>query len=429
MPDIRSTQNALSITKLISQASRSRRFVGILNAGDTIRFGHTSLTLYKNSNNCLFLRNPKLGIDFSLLSGINTIGRGLDQHLVLRDAKVSREHASLIVSRDGTVRVFDHNPTNPSVIKGSMPRYVEPTTKDIIAHLRNDNRPSLVGIVKGLTRNMEKAFRSGVVSLTRDYHGQVCVMNSDGGETTWWSPDKNWHLLGFEHLPTEQERSSTYNAYEEWVRLQVYFGEKNDPALAMKHFQNKFGDPCGIRLLNIQTANDVYYVMDLLSLIPGQTLKNSVNIINFSASRDRSARYAQYKEETKEIGLIRNCIRPDKYLLTGLLLHEMGHAVMHSMNEDQITRLRDLYKRFWNNNNVLGVDFLMVSARDRIRYQYNTNDPDEFAAENFMHFLVFGRQGFIARSRNKALTAELCGLFEELYGEKDFDALEVLAKA
>lgn len=289
---------------------------------------------------------------------------------------------------------------------------------EIIAGLRG-GRKTLVGIIPGLTAEMEKAFRSGQITVLEwEIKGgrDIKLAETNGGQTM--TVGLSWDRIGLDKKPSLEEKEKALKAYKAWVEAEVAF-PKRDLKQAEKEFKEKYGT-YGIEILNAASGGEIYYVMELLRLLPESVLGNpALRSINFKSVRDKSSRFAQYIEEKGEIGIVFNFIEFDKYMKTAYLLHELGHVVYRALTPEQIKRLEMLFGEFSRSGAFFGVDFMGMDKRDRI--DYIKKEAKEFFAENFMHFIVLGSYGMIGAGdgKHEKLREDLANFYAELYGQNN----------
>ncbi len=67
----------------------------------------------------VIVSGPNRGSSFSLVEGENSIGRQMDNHIVLSSSKVSKRHCALVVNtRDVVLR--DDGSTNGTFVNGAL---------------------------------------------------------------------------------------------------------------------------------------------------------------------------------------------------------------------------------------------------------------------------------------------------------------------
>ena len=296
--------------------------------------------------------------------------------------------------------------------RSSLPpavRKIYQQTGEAISHLRFNTRPSRVGEVAGLTPEMEAVFRSGQYAIWPQFstdqirdmprrdlvktfsdivpENGYAVINGDGSDTMI-SSTRMFCIFGVGERPSIQTQQQIYDIYRQWYQLDVAFPETGvEMANAMRIYQEQFGR-YSIEVKHARNPEDVFYAMSLLSLLPEPLLQSSaLRSLSFKTIRSGSGRYGAYHEDIGEVGIVKSNIRFNRHQATGMLLHECGHAMEQLLTPSQRTQLERLHQEMWNENAVFGVTFLGFSRETRIRYQSSFN---EWFAENFMHFIVFG---------------------------------------
>ncbi len=227
------------------------------------------------------------------------------------------------------------------------------------------------------------------------------------------------HYLGqllacLSEKPSEKEKKVAYEIFQAWKQAQVVFPE-GDVIAAESAFDLEFTQSYGIHLFNAKSAGEIYFIMELLRLLPEHVLRSGViQRVNLSASRDQNARFAQYNAENKGVEVIDNPIKFDRYLLTTFLLHELGHAVWASLDDQQKDEMQQLHGKFVEADAIFGVDFMGIRKEERLDYMRKSSE--EFFAENFMHYLVLGTSGMLgAKDSNAHLRARLAEFYASLY--------------
>ena len=296
---------------------------------------------------------------------------------------------------------------------------VRDQVRNVIRELRTGTRASLAGrSIPELTAKMEEVFRSGMYTIWEMVPGErYQLIWSEGKDEVESRP---WSKLGLPDRATLADQKRAYRAFKAWQDAQVGFPEA-DITEARAAFMEEFGIRYGIEIKNEASAGDIYYVMEILGFLPESLLaSDAVLTVDLRAERDRGAMFAQYVEERGEVGLVDNAVDFDRYLLTGFLTHELGHALMRNMNDQQMARARSLFDRFWSSKGALiGVDFMAYSANSRKSYQA---DFGEFFAENFMHFIILGEKGMVGEEGpNQSLRRELFDFYSELCGGNKLD--------
>jgi pSer/pThr/pTyr-binding forkhead associated (FHA) protein len=68
-----------------------------------------------------FTNGPQNGVEFLLRKSVTTLGRALDNDIVLESSEVSRHHARIDLQSDG-MRIIDLNSTNGTRVNGKSVR-------------------------------------------------------------------------------------------------------------------------------------------------------------------------------------------------------------------------------------------------------------------------------------------------------------------
>jgi len=247
----------------------------------------------------------------------------------------------------------------------------------IVYHLRSGTRPSLVGQIPGLTPKMEKAFRSGQFRIIdAEFEGKQLyqLLHTWGGATLYGC---SWSAVDLPAKPSESEKERGLFAFSAWKQHEVGFldGGKG-------------------------------HTKEILKLLPRHVIESGViTRINLTAEeRSGASRFGRYDPQTREIDIFDCYSVWDRYLLTVVLLHELGHAVYASLTAQQKMIVEGLHKIFWLNGAVFGTDFWGMSESVRIGAQ---DDINEFFAENLMHYLILGRAGMVGTGQHAPLRQRL----------------------
>ena len=279
----------------------------------------------------------------------------------------------------------------------------------VISHLRNGDRPSLVGQIPGLTPKMEAAFRTSQYLMRKtEFQGNEVyqLLHPIGGETSIGS---SWSDLGFAGNPDQSEKVKAHEAFTAWEKTETRF-EAGNLGSAKESFRKEITDRYGITLLNASSAGEVYYVMEMLKLLPENFLSSgALKSLNLKGKRVDASRFGRY--DKGEIDIINPYSNWDKYLLTVVLIHELGHAVFASLTAEQKRSAESLYKKFWAAGAVFGTDFWGMPAEARITEQ---SEVKEFFAENLMHYIILGKSGMTGYKTNLPLIGELYEFYRNL---------------
>ena len=263
---------------------------------------------------------------------------------------------------------------------------------DVVYQMRNGCRPSLVGLIPGLTQKMEEHFRSGQIRVIKVPYTSEEIYRIErvfGSDTIF---GVTWSVLGLKKNPPLEVKRSIIEAYDSWKEHEIGFPE-GDMAAAQVDLSREFILPYGITIEGASTAGELYYVMEILRLLPENVLRSGViKCIDLKGARTGASRFGQYDEERKAIDLMDCYSIWDRHLVTSWLLHELGHPLYQVLSPFQKARLDALFESCWRNGAVIGTDFLGMSKDTRINYQ----SEEEFFAENFMHFIILGEKGMSA---------------------------------
>ena len=154
----------------------------------------------------VIVAGPNRGSSFALLDGENSIGRQMDNHIVLSSAKVSKRHCVLLV-RANEVLLRDDTSTNGTFVNGSMVRRQEIKSGDkvgvgdFVMELVQAGAPANVGgntngmgyLAQGKSMNLSV---NSPVNLSRGSTSHVS-MSSDSQVRTVSVPDDLPGKLGF----------------------------------------------------------------------------------------------------------------------------------------------------------------------------------------------------------------------------------------
>lgn len=118
----------------------------------------------------VIVSGPNRGSAFSLIEGENSIGRQMDNHIVLSSSKVSKRHCSLLVTHDD-VLLRDEGSTNGTFVNGAMTKkqplktgdklsvgefvmeLVNPTTQSVVSNVipfQGNLAPAMGGPMNGM---------------------------------------------------------------------------------------------------------------------------------------------------------------------------------------------------------------------------------------------------------------------------------------
>lgn len=280
---------------------------------------------------------------------------------------------------------------------------------NIISRLRQGNRPSLVGQIPGLTAKMEKAFRTGQYEVWwRDLPGTsyYSLERTFGGET---NRGGSWSSLGLKEKPDEAEKAEAFRIFNSWKEREVAF-VVGDIKRARARFEKEITVPYGVTIENAEAEGEIYHVMEILRLLPINILRSGViRRINTRDKRSGAARFGKYDDKDGKIRICDYRKKFDKYLLTVILLHELGHAVEETLTAEQKSALQSYHEKFRAKNAIFGTDTWGMSEKVRIEMQY---DRSEFFAENFMHYIVLGEAGMTGAAINTFLRGELYRFYQ-----------------
>ncbi|KJJ85862.1 Metallophosphoesterase domain protein [Candidatus Omnitrophus magneticus] len=292
--------------------------------------------------------------------------------------------------------------------------------QDIITNFRRGSRLSLVGKIENLTSKMEEAFRTGKYYIMKLKNGKNRFLLLTFSLAKVIS-ETSWEYLGLTKEPSQDEKELTFNAFNSWCKEECGF-PKGDINTAKKIFLKQINLPFRIKLNNVETAGEIYYITELLKILPESLLKRgAIKNINFNADNDDSDKFTLYNHTDKEISIIEKYIKFDRYILTASLLHSAGHAFYSVLKNNELERLSNLYREFITKKAIFCTNFLGDPANIRALYLNTVSDPSEFFAENFMHFILLGREGIVdaAPKEYKALRKELFNFYAELAGNTE----------
>ena len=299
----------------------------------------------------------------------------------------------------------------------------------VIADLRYGTRPSLVGRIPHLNYKMEETFRKGEYALRMieiDGGSPIYLDRTFGGDTY---VDSFWEEIGLPEKPSPKEIENAYSAYLQWKEQEVGFLVTEERA-GLHNIKERIETKYRLAVKNADSAGDLLLIEALLSLLPDRALeRGAIKVIDLKMNRDQSSRFAQFVENNRALGIIKNPIPCDRFLAIALLLHECGHALHHLLSPDKKAVVETLWKEAFAKEAVIGTTFIGETAEERIGYQRKIN---EFFAENFMHFIILSEEMVkvadtgpnapqIREEREK-----LYRFFLAMYGNAQFDALAML---
>ncbi len=293
------------------------------------------------------------------------------------------------------VRVFTPVAGLPAVTAGRRP-----DAATVLDHLRTDTRPSLVGIIPGLTPEMEEAFRDDrIVIQNHQEHGrEIYTPQRVGyGETL---SGASWSELGLSGSPSDGEKQLGFQAYLAWTGHELFPETRNTAPRASR----------GVMLANPRSEEQLRFVEQLLAVLPGGVLDRAAVAAIDLNGQDDACRLGRYDLTRKTVTVYNNV---DRYVLARLLLHQVGRAVFHTLGHGEVQQLTALAAACEQRRATFGADVRGDASAGRGSFQ----TLQDFFADNFRHFIIAGA-GMAGHSQNWALRGQLFDFYAELFPSK-----------
>ena|GEM_PF-4570058 len=277
----------------------------------------------------------------------------------------------------------------------------------------------MAGKIPGLTPALEEILKRGTITIF-EWPGDgywIKEMPKGVGSTESISRRLSYYGQLLPEQNKEGERAA-YLAAQKWREDQAVFPGTNI-AGAKKILKKKIQRPYGITAGGKCSAGTLYLVIDILNLLPERVLKSKVlKCINLDGQYSTGAYFGDF--ENGYLGITSTI---DRYLFTGYLLHELGHVVEEFLiKEGKQSEIDRLHNKFRSAGAIFVTDYLYHDKKYR---KFYVSDPSEFVAENFFHFIIFGKE--MLKGPHQDLRLELYELYAGLYMDPHFDAILALA--
>jgi hypothetical protein len=288
-----------------------------------------------------------------------------------------------------------------SALRFNNPVSASVSMRQVFSQLRQGQRPSLVGQIDGLTREMESRFFRTDFRLAKDWRSSSCPFEVSNiyGNICSVSPSD----IGLS--------DDSPKIFSEWEKANSFpTGEAEE---ALHCFEAAIGSCNGISLSDA-VAGRIYATIPLLKSMPQAMLTGeTLSRITF----EQNTANGTYSYNNAGIQFPHNFTGTTPYTYLPLAAHELGHSVDRILDVPLYTMSRELHKKARSLNAVFGTDFFGI-PRQRVEYQ---NNLKEFFAENFMHFIILGEDGIKERlSGFPEIAADMCTMFRNIYSIPGF---------
>ncbi|GEM_PF-6763530 len=288
-----------------------------------------------------------------------------------------------------------------SALRFNNPVSASASMRQVFSQLRQGQRPSLVGQIDGLTREMESRFFRTNFRLSKDWSSSSYPfeVSSVYGNISGATPSD----IGLS--------DDSPKIFSEWEKANRF--PSGDAEQALHCFETALGACNGISLSDA-VAGRIYATVPLLGSMP-QAMLTGGTLSRISVEQDTAN--GTYSYNNSSIQFPHNFTGTTPYTYLPLAAHELGHAVDRILDVPLYIMSRELHKKALSLNAVFGTDFFGI-PRQRVEYQ---NTLKEFFAENFMHFLILGEDGIKERlSGFPEIADDMCAMFRNIYAMPGF---------
>ncbi len=259
--------------------------------------------------------------------------------------------------------------------------------------------PSLVGVVPGLTRRLEREFRFGqrVVLLDGIYRMGGTIK---GGSSAMWVPAGEALAQVYQQWAARHgmPRTRRHLAYWRLRRLCKAHG------ITVVN-----GSPGATRTFSPRLGSVYTFACAVLRALPVQHLEHPAFArLQIGGWGPDSAKASAYENGT--VMLYDFAVKGARRTFLGLLLHEIGHVLESSESPAECADWRRWHCDIASERAFVATEFL-TSARSRVLYQ--SQAWEEFAAETYMVYVAAGTR---LREHVAAQHGRVREAWEQVYG-------------